>query len=72
MGAMLETDKKGETLVSSLKDEEISVELKRLRGSLMTLRSQSVSEKVEDTSQFGKTRRDIARLLGEQTRRAQA
>ncbi len=72
MGAMLETDKKSERLVSSLKDEEIVVEVRRLRTSLMTMRSQSVSEKVEDTTQFGKTRRDIARLLGEQTRRAQA
>jgi ribosomal protein L29 len=56
----------------TLKDEEIVVEVRRLRTSLMTMRSQSVSEKVEDTTQFGKTRRDIARLLGEQTRRAQA
>ncbi len=72
MGATLETDKKSEQLLSSLKDEEIAVEIKRLRASLMTLRNQSVSEKVEDTSMFGKTRRDIARLLGERTRRAQA
>ncbi len=72
MGAKLETDKKSEQLLSSLKDEEIAVEIKRLRASLMTLRNQSVSEKVEDTSMFGKTRRDIARLLGERTRRAQA
>lgn len=72
MGAKLETDKKDSKTIASLKDEEIAVEIKRLRGSLMTLRSQSVSEKVEDTSMFGKTRRDIARLLGEQTRRAQA
>lgn len=72
MGAKLETEKKDGQTVASLKDEEIAVELKRLRGSLMTLRNQSVSEKVEDTSMFGKTRRDIARLLGEQTRRAQA
>lgn len=72
MGAKLETDKKNEKPVSSLKDEEIAAEIKRLRESLMTLRSRSVSEKVEDTSMFGKTRRDIARLLGEQTRRAQA
>ncbi|MFI4897685.1 MAG: 50S ribosomal protein L29 [Phycisphaerales bacterium JB059] len=72
MGAKLETDKKSERLISSLKDEEIRVEVKRLRESMLTLRSQSVSEKVEDTSMFGKTRRDIARLLGEQTRRAKA
>jgi ribosomal protein L29 len=29
-----------------------------------------VSEKIEDTTQFGKIRKDIARLLTEQTARA--
>lgn len=55
--------------VKALKDEEIVVELGRLRSSLMALRNKSVTEKIEDTSQFGKIRKDIARLLTEQTAR---
>ena len=38
-------------------DEEIGIELKRLREKLFTLRSQAVTEKVEDTSQFRMLRR---------------
>jgi len=57
------------TEVRALKDEEITVELTRLRSSLLAMKSKSVTEKIEDTTQFGKTRRDIARLLTEQTAR---
>ena len=49
----------------ALRDEEIGIELKRLREKLFTLRSQAVTEKVEDTSQFLKVRKDIARLMTE-------
>ncbi|MBO6740873.1 MAG: 50S ribosomal protein L29 [Phycisphaerales bacterium] len=56
--------------VRKLNDEEITVELANLRGKLLALRNKSVSEKIEDTSQFGKIRKDIARLLTEQTARA--
>jgi ribosomal protein L29 len=55
--------------VRAMKNEELVVELKRLRAHLFKLRGQSVTEKVEDNSQFAKTRRDIARLLTEQTAR---
>jgi len=55
--------------VRALKDEEITVELGRLRGSLLAMKSKSVTEKIEDTTQFGKVRKDIARLLTEQTAR---
>jgi large subunit ribosomal protein L29 len=58
------------TEVRKLNDEEITVELANLRGKLLALRNKSVSEKIEDTSQFGKIRKDIARLLTEQTARA--
>lgn len=51
--------------VKALRDEEIGIELKRLREKLFTLRSQAVTEKVEDTSQFLKIRKDVARLLTE-------
>jgi large subunit ribosomal protein L29 len=56
--------------VKAMKTEEIAEELGRLRTRLFELRNKSVSEKIEDTSQFGKIRRDIARLLTEQTARA--
>ncbi len=52
-----------------LSDEEIAVEVKRLRQKRFDLRTQAVTEKIEDTSQFAKTRRDIARLLTEKARR---
>ncbi len=58
--------------VRQMKTEEIAEELGRLRTRLFTLRNKSVSEKIEDTTQFAKIRRDIARLLTEQTARAKA
>jgi large subunit ribosomal protein L29 len=51
--------------IRKMRDEEIGIELKRLREKLFTLRSQTVTEKVEDTSQLRKLRRDVARLLTE-------
>ena len=56
--------------VRKLNDEEITVELGNLRGKLLALKNKSVSEKIEDTTQFGNMRRDIARLLTEQTARS--
>jgi large subunit ribosomal protein L29 len=58
------------TEVRKLNDEEIVVELGNLRGKLLALKNKSVSEKIEDTTQFGNMRRDIARLLTEQTVRS--
>ena len=55
--------------VHKLSDEEIQVELVRLRTRSFELRTQAVTEKIEDTSQFGATRGDISRLLTEQTAR---
>lgn len=40
-------------------------ELKGMRKRLFDLRTQAVTEKVEDTSQFRKIRHDIARILTE-------
>ena len=57
------------TEVRALKDEEITVELGRLRATMLSLNAKGVSEKIEDTSQFGKIKRDIARLLTEQNAR---
>lgn len=55
--------------VRKLESEEIDIEVKRLRARLFELHTQEVTEKIHDTSQFGKVRRDIARLLTERSRR---
>jgi len=56
--------------VKAMRDEELKLELGKLRNELFDLRSEAVTAKVEDTSKFGKLRKDIARLLGEQRRRS--
>ncbi|MHC4995522.1 MAG: 50S ribosomal protein L29 [Planctomycetota bacterium] len=58
--------------VHKMSDEELKVEANRLRRHLYDLKSQAVTEKLEDPSQLGKTRRDIARLLTEQRARQNA
>ena len=55
--------------VHKLSNEEISVEVERLRRKQFELRTQAVTEKIEDTSQFRKTRRDIAKLQTEKNMR---
>jgi large subunit ribosomal protein L29 len=56
--------------VHKFNDEEVSLEIDRLRKRMFELRTQKVTDKIEDTSQFKKTRRDIARLLTERHSRA--
>jgi ribosomal protein L29 len=56
--------------VQKLSDEQIQAQISDLRTKLFTLRQQSVTDKVEDLSQFKKIRRDIARLLTEHGARA--
>lgn len=56
--------------VHKFNDEEIAIEIGRLKKRMFELRSQKVTDKIEDTSQFKKTRRDIARLLTEQSERS--
>ena len=55
--------------IRKMRDEEIGIELKKVREKLFTLRSQAVTEKVEDTSQLKKLRKDVARLLTERRAR---
>jgi len=55
--------------VHKLNDEEITVELRRLSRRLFDLRTQAVTEKIEDTSQFKDLRKDIARLKTERRSR---
>ncbi len=52
-----------------MNDEEITVELRRLSRRLFDLRTQSVTEKIEDVSQFRTIRRDVARLKTERRAR---
>ena len=49
--------------IRQLADEELKAELERLKRHLFDLRSLSVTEKLEDPSMLGKTKRDIARVL---------
>lgn len=58
--------------IRKMRDEELGIELKRLREKLFSLRSQTVTEKVEDTSQLRKLRRGVARLLTERHARQMA
>ena len=58
--------------VRKLNDEELDVEIERLKRRHFELRAQSVTEKIEDTSQFAKIKKDIARLLTEQNARRAA
>ncbi|MBS3734528.1 MAG: 50S ribosomal protein L29 [Phycisphaerae bacterium] len=49
--------------VRELTEEELATELARLRRHLFDLRSQAVTEKLEDPSMLVGTKRDIARIL---------
>ncbi len=49
--------------IRQLSDEELASELERLRRQLFDLRSQSVTEKLEDPSLLTRAKRDIARIL---------
>lgn len=58
--------------VRKLDNNEIQAELVRLRKHLFQLRVQASTEKVEDNSEFSKTRKDIARLMTERSSRHNA
>ena len=49
--------------IRELKTDEIHTELDRLRRHQFDLRSQRVTEKLEDSSQLGKVKKDIARVF---------
>ena len=55
--------------VKKLRDEEIAAEAARIRKKLFELSAQTISEKVKDSSQFKKNRKDLARLLTERSTR---
>jgi ribosomal protein L29 len=58
--------------VHKLSDEELTIEVDTLRKRMFELKNQSVTEKIQDTSQYGKIRKDIARLLSEQSVRSKS
>lgn len=53
-------------------DDVLKSDLAERRKHLFDLRSQAVTEKLEDPSQLGKTRKDIARILTELSQRKNA
>ncbi len=52
-----------------MNDEELHLELERLRRHLFDLRAQAVTEKLEDTTMLLKAKRDAARILTVQKQR---
>lgn len=58
--------------IRRMSDEELRGQLGVLRERLYRLRTQTVTEKVEDTSQLRKLRKDIARVLTEMNARRHA
>ena len=60
------------TEAKKLSNDEIKVEVKRLREKLFQLRVQRETEKVENTAQFKALRKDLARVLTERTARRHA
>lgn len=56
--------------VHKMSDEELKVEQANLRKRLFELRSQAVTEKLENPRQISNLRRDLARVLTEQTARS--
>ncbi len=53
--------------IRKLTNEQIAAEVDGLKRRLYDLRVQTMVEKVNDHSQFGKIKRDVARLLTEQS-----
>ena len=59
----------GDYALARRRRDEITAEAKRLRKQLFDLRAQTVTEKTKDSSQFKKTRKDLARVLTERSTR---
>jgi large subunit ribosomal protein L29 len=51
--------------IHKMNAEELKVEQRRLRDRLFELKSQAVTEKLDNPRELTKTRRDIARILTE-------
>lgn len=57
-------------VVRKMSNDELKVEAESLRQKLFEIRSQAVTEKLENPRQIQNLRRDIARVLTEQTARS--
>lgn len=55
--------------IKKMNDEDLGLESARVRRALFNLKSQVVTEKIKDSSQFGKMRVELARLLTEESSR---
>ena len=58
--------------IRKMNDEDIVLEVASLKRRLFDLRSQQVTEKIQNTAQFGQVKKDIARLLTELNARGAA
>jgi ribosomal protein L29 len=58
--------------VHKLGTDELDIEVLQLRRKLFELESQRVTERIQDTSQFKRIKKDIARMLTEKQMRAGA
>jgi large subunit ribosomal protein L29 len=58
--------------IRNLSTDEIDNEVERLRDQLFHLRTQAVTEKLQDPTQLNKAKRTIARLLTIKRQRAAA
>ena len=57
--------------IKAFSSEELKAELERLERHLFDIRSQAVTEKLEDPSLLGKAKRDIARIKTVMVQRSQ-
>lgn len=55
--------------VKKLSDEQLSAEVKTARRQIFNMKSQAVTEKLENPGQKSVLRRDVARLLTEKRQR---
>ncbi|HAI12209.1 MAG TPA: 50S ribosomal protein L29 [Phycisphaerales bacterium] len=55
--------------IKKLSDDQIAAEIKTTRRQIFDLRSQAVTEKLENPGQKSVLRRDVARLLTEKRQR---
>ena len=58
--------------IRKMNDEDIALEVTSLKRRLYDLRCQQVTEKIQNTAQFGQVKKDIARLLTELNARGAA
>ncbi|MBM43824.1 MAG: 50S ribosomal protein L29 [Phycisphaerae bacterium] len=58
--------------IRKMNDEDIALEVASLKRRLYDLRCQQVTEKIQNTAQFGQVKKDIARLLTELNARGAA